>query len=94
MRVGDVPVKNYRKFSAELERHADKPLAGHGSANLLSPKIQAMGTRLSRNSRTQELTFEVPTQPLTPFGFVMKMGPITAVQTIRRPPRPDWRRAT
>jgi regulator of sigma E protease len=74
-----VPVKGYREYVAELAKQVDEPLTmvvrrpleqsddGHDS----SPDVAA---------RTQELTFEVPQQPMREFGVVMTMGPITALQ--------------
>ena len=80
MRVGDVPVKNYREFAAELAASPDKPLL----ITVRRPVKRQRGRRRNRRCRAgrraQELTFEVPAQPLRQFGLVMKMGPITAVQ--------------
>ena len=78
VRVGDVPVKDYREFAAELEKRAEddlritvqrKPEAAEGQAKADATEPAA-----------QEVTFEIPKQQLRRFDFDMTMGPITSVR--------------
>lgn len=79
IRVGDVAVKDYRDFVAELARHPAEPLriTVRRSAE---GKADDAGDKSSGESKSQELTFEVSPQNLERFPFEMQMGPITAVR--------------
>ena len=83
IRVGDVLVKNYRELSIELARRSDQPLRitvrRPVKAADLSPLPAA--NRESDDAEHVELVFEVPAQPLHRLGLVMKMGPVTSIQT-------------
>jgi regulator of sigma E protease len=74
IRVGDVPVKDYREFAAELAKHPSEAL---------KVAVRRTGETTAKGSEPDsatELTFEVPTQALQKFDFRMQLGPITAVQ--------------
>src|SRR5262249_5931285 len=66
VRIGNVPVKDYREYSAELAKHASEPLQ-------ITVRREVAGSQ-------REFTFEVQPQPLHRFEFTMHMGPIKAVQ--------------
>ena len=66
VRVGNVPVKDYREFSAELAKHSSEPLQ-------ITVRREVAGS-------PREFAFEVPVQPLHRFDFAMRMGPINSVQ--------------
>jgi regulator of sigma E protease len=80
VRVGDVPVEDYRAFAAQMARSADTPVL----ADVRRPSAQSEDDPASDagagSGEHQELVFEIPPQPLMDFGLVMAMGPITAVQ--------------
>jgi regulator of sigma E protease len=80
VRVGDVPVENYRELSAELARSPDKPLLIAVERSGKEPVKDLESGAVIRTEKAQELVFDVPPQPLREFGLVMTMGPITAVQ--------------
>lgn len=80
VRVGDVPVKSYRDFSAELARQTDQNLR---VTVRRKPKADTSGAKeqaAAEAQPSQELTFEVPTQPLHRFDFELKMGSITSIR--------------
>jgi len=73
VRVGDVEVKDYRAFAAELAR------APHETLRVTVRR--AAGEKADNETKSgQELTFEVPVHQQRRLGLVMKMGPIAAVQ--------------
>jgi len=80
VRIGDVPVADYRQFAAAL--------AGQPGQPLLVTVKRPLEKQLKKNEIAtpaasgdgQSLTFEVPTQPMRGFGLVMTMGPIFAIQ--------------
>src|SRR5262249_28255466 len=71
VRVGDTAVRDYRAFAAELSRQTSDPLQ-------ITIKRPAAADK--PDSTAQEMTFEVPPQPVVGFGMVMAVGPITAIQ--------------
>jgi regulator of sigma E protease len=78
IKVGDTAVANYREFAAVLARDPSKALevtVDRGNKDE-SEKAANAG---SKNGTL--LRFEVPPRKLRDFGLVMKMGPISAVQT-------------
>ncbi len=81
VRVGDIAVKNYREFTAELARQPSQPLRITVRRPLKSADGKAGQSEKDAAPATQELTFEVPTQPFNRFNFEMQMGPITSIQT-------------
>ncbi len=85
IRVGDVPVKDYREFSAQLARQPEKALLitvrRTSKADEASSATQRQsGESAATANNSQELTFEVPPQPLHQFDLGMKMGPIVSVR--------------
>ncbi|HEY3391713.1 MAG TPA: PDZ domain-containing protein, partial [Lacipirellulaceae bacterium] len=78
IRVGDEPVKSYREFASQLAANPDKPL----QITIRRPpaKAEDAGETSEAASSAQELTFEVPAQPMNRFGLVMNMGPVSAIQ--------------
>jgi regulator of sigma E protease len=80
VRVGNVPVQNYREFSAELVRNPEKPLLIAVRRPVTAPVDDPETGAKVHREKPLELVFEVPPQPLRHFGLVMTMGPITAVQ--------------
>lgn len=80
VRVGDVEVKDYRAFAAQLAGAPHETLrvtvrrpddAKEAAAESKSEGVSGSG---------QELTFEVPVHQQRRLGLVMKMGPIVAIQ--------------
>jgi len=78
VRVGDAAVKDYREFAAELAKHAGEDVQITVRRALKADKNAP--TSDDQQPATQELTFEVPNQPLRQFDFDMQMGPITSVR--------------
>ncbi len=80
VRVGDVPVKGYREFAAELARLPSQPL----QITVRRTPQPADGNTAAKSAdgepAVQELTFDVPAQSLRRFDFDMQMGPITEVR--------------
>ena len=80
VRVGDLSVKGYREFAAELARLPSQPLQ---VTVRRKPKL-ADGVDATKSAdgkpAVPELTFEVPPQALHRFDFDMQMGPITSVR--------------
>jgi regulator of sigma E protease len=81
IRANDAPIKDYREFSALLARQPEKPL------QITVRRKRTKGsdgdhanTDHDKPLAPQELTFEVPEQPLHRFNFSMKMGPIASVR--------------
>ncbi len=75
VRVGDVAVDDYRHFAAELARQPSVPLRVTVRRTIEQPATA------DTPAEAEELSFEVPANPMRRFGLVMKMGPISAVQT-------------
>lgn len=73
VRVGDVEVKDFRAFAAELARSPHETLR-------VTVRRPADEKAESETKSGQELTFEVPVHQQRRLGLVMKMGPIIAVQ--------------
>jgi regulator of sigma E protease len=80
VRVGDMAVKNYGEFQSELARHFDEPIQVTVRRDIKKAEGEAAKSVDGAAPATQELTFEVPAQPLHLFDVAMKIGPITAVQ--------------
>ena len=80
VRVGDTLVKDYREFSAELARHGDEAIRVTVRRQPDADKKAVDGANAQAKAGVQELTFEVPKQPLQGFDFELKMGPITSVR--------------
>jgi regulator of sigma E protease len=78
IRVGDKPVTNYRELSAELTRQPDQPLRITVRRQIV--KKLATSDAEAQDERFQELTFDVPPQPLKQFGLDLRMGPATAIR--------------
>jgi len=78
IRVGDVPVSDYREFSAELARQSDQPL--RITVRRTTERSAGAKETPPAESEFEELTFEVPPQPLQQFGLNLTIGPITAVR--------------
>lgn len=78
-RVGDVEVKDFRQFNAELAKQPAKPLQ-ISVRRAQKEDGKASGESSSDRGNSLDLTFEVPPQPLRGFDFEMSMGPITAVR--------------
>jgi regulator of sigma E protease len=78
VRVGDVPVKDIREFTAELSRQPDQPL--QITVRRASDRATQKVADGASPAEARELTFELPAQSLRQFGLVMKMGPIAGVQ--------------
>jgi regulator of sigma E protease len=78
IRIGDLPVKSYGEYAAQLTANPDKPL--HITVRRSSPKSNEIEGKSDSENVGQELTFEVPPQPLDRFGLVMNMGPVAAIQ--------------
>jgi regulator of sigma E protease len=77
IRVGDVDVKSYRDFAAQLAANPDKPLL----VTVRRPaKTSKEAEQADNESPGQELTFEVPSQPMNRLGLAMNMGPIAAIR--------------
>ncbi len=79
IRVGDVGVKSYRDYAEQLAANPDKPLL----ITVRRPPANSNDESGQKNedaSPGQELTFEVPSQPMNRFGLVMNMGPVAAIQ--------------
>lgn len=74
--INDVPVKDFREYSAELAKSWDKPLV----IGVRRPLKGAKGSESSAEENAEPLSFEVPTQPLLDLGLVMKMGPVATLQ--------------
>ena len=78
IRVGEVTVKNYRDYAEQLAANPHNPLQ---ITVLRRPANSNGGDENSHvKSPGQELTFEVPAQPMNHLGLVMSMGPVTAIQ--------------
>lgn len=79
IRVGDAPVEDYRHFAAELARQPSEPVR-----ITVRRKVKKGTSEPPDGAKDltveQDLTFEVPANPMRRFGLVMKMGPIAAVQ--------------
>ncbi len=78
-RVGNVAVKDFRQFNAELAKQSSKSL------QILVRRGEKKDDKAANESakgvaKANELTFEVPAQPLRGFNFNMSMGPIAAVR--------------
>jgi regulator of sigma E protease len=81
VRVNNVAVTDFRAFASEVARHPDKPLQITVKRSP-TPTDEPANASASPDSReSKEFTFEVPVQNWRSCGLVMKMGPITAVQT-------------
>jgi regulator of sigma E protease len=85
VRVGEVPVNSYPEFSAQLAQQPDKAVEvtvrrGQTKNEKAEDKSGENATA-DKHPKSQELTFEVPAQPLHRFNFSMKMGPITSVRS-------------
>jgi regulator of sigma E protease len=82
VRVGDVDVSDYRGFAIEIARHPDKPLrvSVKRFAKRASDEPAPAGANDAKRE-SKEFTFELPAQTRRSCGLVMKMGPITAIQT-------------
>jgi regulator of sigma E protease len=78
IRIDDVPVKNYREYAAQLTAKPDKPL--QITVRRPRPKSNGIEGKFDSENVGQELTFEVPPQPMHRFGLVMNMGPVAAIQ--------------
>ena len=85
MQSGDEIVQRRRQAGERLPRvrcrtarQPDKPLRSSSSGRVNESKQGGWQRRGAGMRSPQELTFEVPPQPLRQFGLVMKMGPITA----------------
>jgi regulator of sigma E protease len=80
VRVGDTPVDNYRDFAAELARRSEDPLLITVERSVIKRTDDPTLGATVHVEQPQELTLEVPPQPLEQFGLVMRIGPITSVQ--------------
>jgi regulator of sigma E protease len=81
VRVGDVPVVDYREFARELARQPEAAIKITVERKQTGDGKKARDNDGAANAdKVQELTFEVPTQPLQQLGLVMKIGPIRGVQ--------------
>jgi regulator of sigma E protease len=77
VRVGDVDVKDFRGFAAELARSSQIPL--QVTVRRAEQKsAQTADDVAAENSK--ELTFELPVHRLQLLGMVMKMGPVVGIQ--------------
>ncbi len=73
-----MPVKSYGEYAAQLTANPDKPL--QITVRRPPPKSEESEEESDSEIVGQELTFEVPTEPLHRFGLVMNMGPVAAIQ--------------
>jgi regulator of sigma E protease len=80
VQLGASPVTDYRSFAAILAQNPDKKLLVHVEREATKKASDAESGANVQTPATQELVFEVPTQPFRQFGLVLKMGPIAAVQ--------------
>lgn len=81
VRVNDVEVNDYRQFASEVARHPTEPLRITVARTQPTPGAAASADKSAKAARQEELTFEVPTQPMRSLGMVMEMGPITGIQS-------------
>ena len=72
VRVNDEPVTSYRDYAAIAAQQPNEPLR---------ITVARPITTKGKEPESEELTFEVPTQPIRSLGLVMAMGPITAIQS-------------
>ena len=79
IRVGDTAVSNFREFAAAIAKQSDQPLQVVVRRPLKKEGGDAKAESAEKPA-TQELTFEVPAEPLERFDFDMKLGPITSVR--------------
>jgi regulator of sigma E protease len=78
--LNGVSVADYGQYIAELIKATDKPIKIGVRRNLAKGKDAGRGEADSNASETALLEFELPPQPMRDLGFVLKMGPVTAVQ--------------
>jgi regulator of sigma E protease len=78
IRVGDEAVESYRIYAKKLAENPDKPL----QITVRRPPAKAKDAQTdpAAASPGQELTFEVPSQPMNRLGVVMNMGPVAAIR--------------
>ena len=74
VRIDDVPIKNYAQINAELARRASRKIA----VTVERAPRDAAG---SPAGKAQQLAIAVSPQPMRTLGLVMKMGPVTAIQS-------------
>jgi regulator of sigma E protease len=77
IRVDDMPIGDYRQFAAALARDPSAPLA----VTVKRAATDVKSESANQETSAEELTFEVPARSMRSLGLVMKMGPITAVQS-------------
>ncbi len=81
VQVGDVAVKDFPAFSAQLAEQPEKPLlVTIRRAVKQAGKASGQEATDSKSAEPEEFTFEVPAQQLRRFNFSMKLGPITSVR--------------
>jgi regulator of sigma E protease len=77
VRVGDVDVKDFREFAAEIARLPHETL----QVTIERPAADAAGkTDGKTEAKPEELTFEVSAHQQQTLGMVMEMGPVVAIQ--------------